>query len=297
MRKDSNFTIVYVFGPEQCEDKYLNNDVLKREAMEWVKIGQTDFVGNIEDVTPEILKEQSMARIKGEIRTGIPVTCKIYDVFIFPKIIENGVQKNVKIDGLIRGKLCNELYDDIENSMLINKEVRADKTRIQAGDEFVYGASRPKILYAVQSYDHELFQNADYDVNMLATICRCNNKDINSGAQDDDNERLASRSRKPTLDLNRILNEGDEVVLTNGSGETIVDENGLPITAKYVGDNKFNCRDIIKRSSPLALDYLNKYGGKNLSTVNGNDYWRFNGQKLSSLRENYQEDEEQNQII
>jgi len=297
MRKDSNFTIVYVFGPEQCEDKYLNNDVLKREAMEWVKIGQTDFVGNIEDVTPEILKEQSMARIKGEIRTGIPVTCKIYDVFIFPKIIENGVQKNIKIDGLIRGKLCNELYDDIENSMQINKEVRADKTRIQAGDEFVYGASRPKILYAVQSYDHELFQIDDYDVNMLATICRCNNKDINSGSQDDDNERLASRNRKPTLDLNRILNEGDEVVLTNGSGETIVDENGLPITAKYVGNNKLSCRDEVKRSSPLALHYLNKYGGKNLSTVNGNDYWRFNGQKLSSLRENYQEDDEQDQIV
>ena len=291
MRKNSNFTIVYVFGPEQWTEKYDNND-----PMDWLKIGQTDFVGNIDEVTPEMLKEQSMSRIKDERKTGIPRTCIILDVFIFPKIIDNGIQKNVNIDDRIREKLCSKLYV-IENSKQINKELRTDRSRIQAGDEFVYGACRSQILYAVQSYDHELFQNADYDVNMLATICRCNNKDINSGAQDDDNERLASRSRKPTLDLNRILNEGDEVVLTNGSGETIVDENGLAITAKYVGENKFNCRDEVKRSSPLALYYLNKYGGRNLSTVNGNDYWRFNGQKLSSLRENYQEEEEDDQFV
>ena len=58
MKKNSEFTIVYVFGPEQCGDKYLNNDVLTREAMEWVKIGQTDFDGIIDEVTPEMLKEQ-----------------------------------------------------------------------------------------------------------------------------------------------------------------------------------------------------------------------------------------------
>lgn len=291
MRKNSNFTIVYVFGPEQWTEKYDNND-----PMEWLKIGQTDFVGNIDEVTPEMLKEQSMSRIKNESKTGIPQTCIILDVFIFPKVIVNGIQKSVKIDDLIREKLCTKLYV-IENSKQINKEVRSDKSRIQAGDEFVYGASRSQILYAVQSYDHELFRIEDYDINMLATICRCNNKDINSGAQDDDNVPMASRSRNPALDLNRILNEGDEVVLTNGTGETIVDENGLPITAKYVGNNKFSCRDEVKRSSPLALHYLNKYGGKNLSTVNGNDYWRYNGQKLSSLREIYQEDEEQDQIV
>ena len=291
MRKNSNFTIVYVFGPEQWTEKYDNND-----PMEWLKIGQTDFVGNIDEVTPEMLKEQSMSRIKNESKTGIPQTCIILDVFIFPKVIVNGIQKSVKIDDLIREKLCTKLYV-IENSKQINKEVRSDKSRIQAGDEFVYGASRSQILYAVQSYDHELFRIEDYDINMLATICRCNNKDINSGAQDDDNVPMASRSRNPALDLNRILNEGDEVVLTNGTGETIVDENGLPITAKYVGNNKFSCRDEVKRSSPLALHYLNKYGGKNLSTVNGNDYWRYNGQKLSSLREIYQEDGEQDQIV
>ncbi len=291
MRQESDFTIVYVFGPEMCEDKYMDNKVLQLESMEWVKIGQTDFVGNIDDATPEMLKEQSMTRIKREVKTGIPMTCKIFDVFLFPKIIEDGIKKNVKIDNLIREKLCTKLYD-IKNSMQINKEVRADNSRIQAGDEFVYGASRPQILYAVQSYDHELFEKDEYDINMLAKICRCNNKDINGGTQDDDNERLTSRTRKPILDLNRILEVGDVVILTNSSGDEIVDENGEPFTATYVGDNKFNCRNVVKRSSPLALKYLNQYGGKNLSTVNGNEYWRYNGRKLTELRENYQEDSE-----
>ena len=90
MKANSEFTIVYVFGPEQCGDKYLNNDVLTRDAMEWVKIGQTDFDGNIDEVTPEMLKEQSMKRIKQEIKTGIPVTCKIFDVFIFLKLGKMG---------------------------------------------------------------------------------------------------------------------------------------------------------------------------------------------------------------
>jgi len=288
MKKNSEFTIVYVFGPEQCGDKYLNNDVLTREAMEWVKIGQTDFDGIIDEVTPEMLKEQSMKRIKQEIKTGIPVTCKIFDVFIFPKVRENGVVRNVKIDNLIRRKLCEEIFS-IENSMKINKEVRNDNSLIPAGDEFVYGASRPQILYAVQSYDHELFANDEYDVNMLAKICECNNKDINSGTQDDDKERMLKR--KPMLDLNLILEEGAEVVLTNGSGDVVVDSLGNPITAKYVGNNKFECRGEVKRSSPLALQYLNEFCGKDMKTVNGNEYWRFDGKKLSDLRKNWQEED------
>jgi len=292
MRKNSEFTIVYVFGPEQCEGKYLNNDVLTLEAMEWVKIGQTDFVGSIDEATPEMLKEQSMRRISAESRTGLPVTCKIYDVFIFPKLKENGNIRHAKIDDQIRKKLCEELYV-LDNSKRINKEVRADKSRIAAGDEFVYGVSRSKIKYAVQSYDHELIADAESDeeIKLVATICRCNNIDINSGTQDDDNVPMANRSRKPTLDLDMILEEGIEVVLTNGAGESVVDEYGNAITAKYIGNNKFECRGEVKRSSPLALQYLNSFGGKNMSTVNGNEYWRYNGQKLSDLRKNWHEDE------
>ena len=46
-----------------------------------------------------------------------------------------------------------------------------------------------------------------------------------------------------------------------------------------------------KHSSPLALHYLNDYCGKNMQTVNGNDFWRYKGQKLSDLRKNWQEED------
>ena len=49
---------------------------------------------------------------------------------------------------------------------------------------------------------------------------------------------------------------------------------------------KFECRGEISRTSPLAKKYLNQYAGMNLTTVNGNEYWYYNGQKLSSLRKN-----------
>ena len=124
---------------------------------------------------------------------------------------------------------------------------------------------------------------------MLAKICECNNKDINSGTQDDDNVRMVKR--KPMLDLSLILEEGAEVILSNGSGDVVKDELGNLITAKYVGGNKFECRGEIKRSSPLALHYLNKYCGKDMKTVNGNEYWRFEGKKLSDLRKNWQEED------
>jgi len=93
------------------------------------------------------------------------------------------------------------------------------------------------------------------------------------------------------LDLNLILEEGAEVILSNGSGDVVKDELGNLITAKYVGGNKFECRGEIKRSSPLALHYLNKYCGKDMKTVNGNEYWRFEGKKLSDLRKNWQEED------
>ena len=85
MSKNFDYTVVYVFGPEVCEEKYFNDEVLSRESGEWVKIGETGFRGNIEDVTNEIMKKAAMARIRNESRTGIPVTSMLYDVFIKKK--------------------------------------------------------------------------------------------------------------------------------------------------------------------------------------------------------------------
>ena len=105
---------------------------------------------------------------------------------------------------------------------------------------------------------------------------------------DDTEQKEVSSNRQKRLDLDLIFGESDDViiVLKNGKGEEVVDEHGEPITAKYVGGGKFDCRGEIARASPLAKKYLNLYGGMNLNTVNGNEYWYYKGQKLQDLRKN-----------
>ena len=99
--------------------------------------------------------------------------------------------------------------------------------------------------------------------------------------------------RKPRLDLDLIFydqaptEDGDYIVLlTDGSGNEVKDENGVPITAKYIGDNLFECRGEKGRSSYFAKMFLNRYAGKNFHTINGNDFWTYKGEKLTSLRKN-----------
>lgn len=268
---------MYVFGPEQCEDKYFNDEVLSREAGEWVKIGETGFRGSIEEVTTDLMKDQSLRRINNESRTGIPVTSKIYDVFIFPY--------QPKTDDLIRKRLCAELYN-LDNSKQINKQLKDDKYIIRAGEEFVYGVCRSNIKFAVQSFDHDLIAKAEDEeqIKAMAKICRCNDIDIDNNTAEPEDVVLVKR--KPTLDLDLILESGETIVLTNGVGQEVQDENGESITATYIGGNKFECRGETGRTSGLAKKYLNLYGGKNLITVNGNEYWTYKGQKLTSLRKN-----------
>ena len=277
MSKNFDYTIVYVFGPEQCEDKYFNDEVLSREAGEWVKIGETGFRGSIEEVTTDLMKDQSLRRINNESRTGIPVTSKIYDVFIFPY--------QPKTDDLIRKRLCAELYN-LDNSKQINKQLKDDKYIIRAGEEFVYGVCRSNIKFAVQSFDHDLIAKAEDEeqIKAMAKICRCNDIDIDNNTAEPEDVVLVKR--KPTLDLDLILESGETIVLTNGVGQEVQDENGESITATYIGGNKFECRGETGRTSGLAKKYLNLYGGKNLITVNGNEYWTYKGQKLTSLRKN-----------
>jgi hypothetical protein len=277
MSKNFDYTIVYVFGPEQCEEKYFNDEILSREAGEWVKIGETGFRGSIEEVTTDLMKDQSLRRINNESRTGIPVTSKIYDVFIFPY--------QPKTDDLIRKRLCAELYN-LDNSKQINKQLKDDKYIIRAGEEFVYGVCRSNIKFAVQSFDHDLIAKAEDEeqIKAMAKICRCNDIDIDNNTAEPEDVVLVRR--KPTLDLDLILESGETIVLTNGVGQEVQDENGESITATYIGGNKFECRGETGRTSGLAKKYLNMYGGKNLITVNGNEYWTYKGQKLTSLRKN-----------
>lgn len=273
------FTIVYVFGPEQCEKKYFDDEILSREVGEWVKIGETGYNGNLDDVTEDSMKDCAMARIKSESRTGLPVTSKIYDVFIFPY--------KVKTDNLIRRRLSNEMFN-LENSMQNNKQLGEDKYTIPAGQEFVYGVSRSQIKYAVQSFDHDLLtdpNNADC-IEDIIKICNNNNKIIQKESQEKD-ENVAMANRKPNLNLDMILSEGDEVILTeDGESKIVVDEHDDPVRAKYIGSNKFECKGEIGRSSYFAKIFLNQYAGKDVKTINGNEYWTFNGKKLTSLRQN-----------
>lgn len=282
MKEQPNFTIVYVFGPAQCKDKYKEDQMLSREAGEWVKIGETQFPVNIEDIiSDELVMDNAMKRINNESRTGIPVICKIYDVFIFP------YQKG--FDHQVRRRLSSELYD-LETSRKNNEQLEEGQYYIKAGVEFVYGVTRSKILYAVQSVDHELIAKEAKEgnakmVELLVKLCQFNQKDLDNISKEDNN--LENGQKKAVLDLDRILEIGDEVILTtDGSRNIVKDSNGEPITAKYIGGNRFECGGETGRSSYFAKTYLNKYGGKNLQTVNGNEYWTFNGKKLTLLRKN-----------
>jgi len=282
MKEQPNFTIVYVFGPEQCEAKYFKDEVLTREAGEWVKIGETGFKGDIETITDEIMKKEALSRILQESRTGIPVTSALYDVFIFPF--------KSHTDDAIRYILCKEIYE-MENSRQINKELEDGK--IPAGKEFVYGVRRRIIKFAVQSFDHDLIAKA-YDsddvesqIKVLAKICYCNNVIIKKEDNSTEESNTALLNRRPRLDLDLVFNgltpndKGEFVVeLTDGSGIFVQDENGEKITATYIGSNIFKCREERGSSSYLAKKYLRK------SSVNGNEYWTYNGQKLTSFRKN-----------
>lgn len=285
MRTDFDYTIVYVFGPEQCEDKYFKDEVLSREAGEWVKIGETGFRGNIESITDEIIRKEALGRIRQESRTGIPVTSVLYDVFIFPF--------KSHTDDRIREILCKEIYE-MENSRQINKELEENK--IPAGKEFVYGVRRRNIKFAVQSMDHDLIADAygaedsDSQIKVLSKICYCNNVIIKKEDNSTDEDTTTLLTRKPRLDLDLVFPDEDleyTVILTDGCGNEIKDnETNEPITAKYIGGNMFECRGEKGRSSYFAKKYLKQYGGKNFNTVNGNEYWTYNGQKLTSLRKN-----------
>lgn len=282
MKEQPNFTIVYVFGPDKCAEKYKEDLLLSRDAGEWVKIGETEFHANVEDLSSiDFVLGKTMKRIHQESRTGIPVICKIYDVFIFP------YQKG--FDHQVRRRLSSELYD-LETSKKNNEQLEEGQYYIKAGVEFVYGVTRSKILYAVQSVDHELIAKEAKEgnakmVELLVKLCQFNQKDLDNTSKEEANSE--SGQKKAILDLDRILEIGDEVILTKDGATNIVkDNNGEPITAKYIGGNRFECKGETGRSSYFAKTYLNQYAGKNLQTVNGNEYWTFNGKKLTLLRKN-----------
>ena len=109
-----------------------------------------------------------------------------------------------------------------------------------------------------------------------------------------------------TISENTEKNSGDQLIefLQN-----LPSKYELGVESRLAGFNSSNPYYKIKRndsnffygrgsnSSFITSSNINDWDSFCIVCNNGNEYWRYNGQKLSSLRENYQEDEEQDQIV
>lgn len=134
----NKITVVYVFGPSKDYDIYMSG-----KSVEWVKIGMT------EKKNPTKSNEDvAITRINGEARTGIPVLCKLYDVFAFPS--------NGKVDLQVRRKLNEIGYSEIDFSF---RKSELDAKEIKPGTEFVYNINRNQVKHAIISYTYDLLMN------------------------------------------------------------------------------------------------------------------------------------------
>ena len=290
-KQNSQYTIVYVFGPTRCKDSYFNGYILDRAKGEYVKIGKTDFEGSLEDCTEESVKQAVIRRCKQESRTGSPDWCDIYDTFIFPQI------KGQDVDNIINRLLCRGVYS-LNNS---KDERQTSKGDIAPGAEFVYDVSRKHIKHAVESYCFQLVVNANVDrLGDIQTICKYN-AIINDTKEDEiEDEKKDIKTRK-NRDIELILSSGDIVYLTNcrNKGKYVI-VNGEQIKAEYIGNKMFKYADEEPMySSGLAKVLINKYGlpenTEPYPTINGNECWqmeveRENGQtERISLADYYDE--------
>lgn len=269
-KQNSQYTIVYVFGPTRCKDAYLDDKILDRSRGEYVKIGKADFDGDLKDCTEESVKQTAISRCSQESKTGIPDWCDIYDTFIFPQ------KDGQDVDNIIRNLLCNDVYS-LDNSRDESGEKKGD---IKPGKEFVYGVSRNHIKHAVESYCFQLIVNADNSkLNEIQVICKYNANISDTEEDEIEDEKKDIKTRK-NRDINMILSSGDVVYLTNfrNKGQE-VKKDGEQIKAEYVGNKKFKFEDEEPMfASKLALDLINKYGLQEgvdpYQTISGNDCWQ-----------------------
>ena len=269
-KQNSQYTIVYVFGPTRCKDAYLDDEILDRTKGEYVKIGKADFDGDLKECTEETVKKTAVNRCSQESKTGIPDWCDIYDTFIFPQT--NGQD----VDNIIRNLLCNDVYS-LDNSKDERQKMKGD---IQPGKEFVYGVSRNHIKHAVESYCFQLVVNASVDkLNDIQTICKYNANISDTKEDEIEDEKKDIKTRK-NRDINTLLSSGDIVYLTNSRNKnTNVKIDGTQITAEYIGNKKFKFADKEPMfASKLALELINKYGlpegAEPYQSINGNECWQ-----------------------
>lgn len=268
-KQNCQYTIVYVFGPTRCKEDYLNDVILDRNKGEYVKIGKTDFDGDLKSVTEESIKEVAVERCSQESKTGIPDWCDIYDTFIFPQ------KDGQNVDDIIRNLLCNDVYS-LDNSKAESKDMKGD---IKPGKEFVYGVSRNHIKHAVESYCFQLIINAGENLKEIQTICKYN-ANISDTEEDEIEDETKDIKTRHNRDIAMVLSLGDIVYLTNcrcKSEKVCID--GQQIQAEYIGNKKFKFNDEEPMfASKLAIELINKYGlpeGTDpYKTISGNDCWQ-----------------------
>lgn len=134
-------TIIYVFGPKRLSQLYFSNKELEQKDGGWLKIGLTSSNDDAKDK-----RDVAMERINGEVRTGIPEVCQLFDVFEYP-------EQQGNTDDKIRILLTDGIYN-LECSKTHNKNV--EKYEIKAGREFVYGVTRNQVLSAIAKFERDL---------------------------------------------------------------------------------------------------------------------------------------------
>lgn len=176
-------TIIYVFGPKRLGSDYRNNKELPNDETGWLKIGLTTSNDENADKWDVAIK-----RIGQEVKTGISETCVLLDVFEYPSL-------SGKPDDEIRRLMTDDVYN-LSNSKANNKLVKNDQYEIKAGQEFVYGASRAKVLAAIAKFERNLiikYRKAFPD--MFETLIELVEKNMQDAAGETDDSTNSSQQQ------------------------------------------------------------------------------------------------------
>lgn len=164
----AKFTLVYVLGPaNDSESMYMKNI-----AVDWVKIGKTDYEGSLEDLK-NCKYKIAQKRLQEVSRTGLPFVSRIYDVFVFPYLDKQPDGSKKHTDNIVRDKVTTDIQK-LATSVESNKEATKDERTVRAGKEFVYNVRRRQIYVGIESYQSDLLSFEMVDKNELATMAQFN---------------------------------------------------------------------------------------------------------------------------
>lgn len=227
-------TIIYVLGPKRFEKDYRSNIALNIEFGGWLKIGLTT------KDTSEDKWDVAKSRCNQESRTGLCETCKIFDVFEYPKL-------GGKPDDEIRRILSDEIYE-LNTSRKNNSLVDDTQYEVKAGREFVYGASRKHIISAVAKFERNIildFFDKKKDLQELVDMIRKNNSDI---ADEVDENAPTDSTKEQTEQIDAFFEK-----IKNGLSSEIKD------ACVHSPGRRYMC---IKSKAKAQFQYFVKYSSK-----------------------------------